>query len=259
VTRGLMAVVAHPDDDTWGVAGIVAMHADDPAMRFVLVHATSGEAGLIAEGTGATPETLGPVREEEDRRSWVALGRPPDRHEWLRLPDHGVADVPFEELVERIAGVMREERPEVVVTFGPDGITGHPDHIAVGQATTEAFHRAHTDAATGFERLVYNSLPASMIDAWNAQLVASGREPFDPTELYQPRGVPDDTIGVRVDCSSVADRKLAALREHRTQASDMDDMTEEELVQALSVETFVVAWPDRAPGAPVLTDVFAGL
>ena len=130
MVRRLAVVVAHPDDDTFGCSGTVALHADDPAFRFVLIHATNGAAGQIAEGSGATRETLGIVREEEDRRSWVALGREPDRHEWLGYPDGGVADEPFERLVDRIAAILDEERPDVVITFGPDGVTGHrgPHH-----------------------------------------------------------------------------------------------------------------------------------
>ncbi len=119
MSRRLAAIVAHPDDDTWGVAGTVALHAEDPAFRFVLVHVTSGEAGQIAEGSGATPETLGAIREEEDRRSWVVLGRVPDRHEWFHLPDHAVEDQPYEDLVERIAVVLRAERPDVVDHLRP--------------------------------------------------------------------------------------------------------------------------------------------
>jgi LmbE family N-acetylglucosaminyl deacetylase len=69
-----------------------------------------------------------------------AVGRIPDRHDWLGYPDGGVADVPFEELVDAIAALMEQERPTVVHTFGPDGIFGHPDHIAVGAATEAALN-----------------------------------------------------------------------------------------------------------------------
>jgi len=55
-----------------------------------------------------------------------AVGRIPDRHDWLGYPDGGVADVPFEELVDAIAAVMEQQRPTVVHSFGPDGIFGHP-------------------------------------------------------------------------------------------------------------------------------------
>lgn len=260
MSRTLAVVVAHPDDDTFSVAGSVAMHADDAGFRFVLVHATSGEAGPIADPALATRDTLGRVREEEDRRSWIVLGHEPDRHEWLRYPDHGLADVPFDELVDRIASILRDERPDVIATFGPDGITGHPDHVTVGAATTEAFHRLRREGIVGSERLIHFAIPRSMLDVWNERLVAAGREPLDPTKPYHPRGVPDDAIGLLVDTTSVAPRVVEALKEHRTQAADLEDrMSEEEQLEAMSSDRGVIAWPPREPGGPVLRDVFEGL
>ena len=217
-SRRLAAVVAHPDDDTFGCAGTVALHTNDPDFHFVLIHVTSGENGQIAEGSDATPETLGEVREAEDRRSWEVLGRVPDRHEWLRVPDHAVADHDTDELVERIAAVLREERPDVVMTFGPDGVTGHPDHIAVGEVATQAFHRVREEGVPGFSRLLHQAIPQSMLDRWNEELVAKGQEPMDPTQMYQPRGVPDEQVGVRVDCTGRRDAQ--ARRRARTRHAD---------------------------------------
>jgi LmbE family N-acetylglucosaminyl deacetylase len=255
----LAVIVAHPDDDTFACAGTVSLHADDPSFRFVLVHATSGEAGQIAEGSGATRETLGSIREEEDRRSWITLGREPDRHEWLRYQDHRLEEVPFDELVDRVAAILAEERPDVVLTFGPDGITGHPDHIVIGRATTEAFHRIRADGAPGLQRLLHAVIPQTTIDAWNRSMVEAGQEPFDPTELYHPRGVPDELVGVDGDTISMAGRVLEALREHRTQADDMPDWSDEEQLASLAHERSLIAWPERAPRDPVLRDVFEGL
>jgi LmbE family N-acetylglucosaminyl deacetylase len=260
VSRRLAAVFAHPDDDTFGVAGTVALHADDPRFRFVVIHATSGEAGPISDPSLATRETLGAVREEEDRRSWVTLGRTPDRHEWLRYPDHGVADVPFDELVARIEAILRDERPDVVITFGPDGITGHPDHITVGEATTAAFHALRAEGSDGFRRLIHVALPQSMLDTWNAKLIAQGREPMDPTQLYQPRGVPDASLAFSVDTRAVAQRIVDALDEHRTQASDFDSrLSDEERLEAAARAYGLIAWPPWEPGDAVVNDAFEGL
>lgn len=84
---------------------------------------------------------------------------------------------------------------------------------------------------------------------------------MNPAELYQPRGVPDHGIGVRVDCAPVVDRKLDAVREHRTQTGDTEEHigTEEEQRRALVWETHVIAWPPRRQGEAVLGDVFEGL
>ena len=148
----------------------------------------------------------------------------------------------------------------MVITFGPDGITGHPDHIMTGTAASEAFHRTRQrSGGQGFRRLLHQAIPQSMLDGWNQRLVASGKDPMDPTQLYQPRGVPDSELGVLIDCGPVVDRKLAALDEHRTQAGDMQDMREEERRMALGFESHVIAWPQRPSGARVLADVFEGL
>lgn len=94
VPRTLLAVFAHPDDDAHGIAGTVALHADDPEFRFVLVLATDGGAGDIREGFPATRETLGAIRQAEDAAAWQALGRVPDRHVWLGYADGEVDRVP---------------------------------------------------------------------------------------------------------------------------------------------------------------------
>lgn len=259
MTGRLAAVFAHPDDDTFAVSGTVAIHADDPGFRFTLIHATSGEAGEIAEPSLATRETLAAVREEEDRRSWRTLGREPDRHEWLRYPDGALADADFDEVVERVSAVLRVERPDVVITFGPEGITGHPDHVTIGRAATEAFHRVRNEGVGGFLRLLYGAIPLSELRRWNVALIADGKEPYRQDRLYDPHGVPDETIGFVVDCTSVAPRVLAALREHRTQSSGFEERPEEQQLAAIAMERGVIAWPHWSPGGPVITDVFESL
>jgi LmbE family N-acetylglucosaminyl deacetylase len=256
VRHRLAAVVAHPDDDTFACSGSVALHAHEPEFRFSLVHVTSGEAGMISDPSLATRETLGEVREQEDRRSWIALGRTPDRHDFLRYPDGGLGEVSLDELVDRIARILRDEHPDVVITFGPEGVTGHIDHVTVGRATTEAFHRCRVEGGDGFRRLLYSSLPRSMLEGFNADLVARGQEPIDSTQPFQPRAVPDDTIGVEVDCSDVVDRKWAAIFEHRTQANDFSEDLDDEFFRN---EPHVIAWPDSPRGSSVLRDVFEGL
>lgn len=257
---GLAAVLAHPDDDAYGVASLVALHKDDPDFRFVLVHATDGEGGEIAEGSGATRNTLGAVRRCEDRRAWRVLGHEPARHDWFGYPDGGLADVPRQELVDRIAAVLDAERPDVVLTFGPDGITGHPDHVAIGAATTEAFLRLAGDRQPGLRRLAYGAIRQSMIDTWNRVRRNRGLEPFDPTVVYHLRGVPDERLDIDVDTSGVAALVRRAMLEHRTQWNDMNDPqeTRDEKLKNVSRETEVIAWPTTRP-RKLLSDVFEDL
>jgi LmbE family N-acetylglucosaminyl deacetylase len=261
VSRSLMLVAAHPDDDAYGMAGTVALHADDPGFRFVLVHATDGAAGDIHPEFPATRRTLGAVRRAEDEMAWRALGRVPDRHVWLDYEDGALADVPFEELVDRIAVLLEEERPDVVGTFGPDGITGHPDHVRIGAATDEAFDRVAARRGKGLHRLVHGALPQSVFERWNATLHRKGKRPWDPSTVYHLRGVPDEQIGVTVDTSSVAHRVVAGLREHRSQRHVIaePDVTDEQWARSTSREHYVLARPHRPAGSPVLADVFEGL
>ena len=239
----------------------MALHADDPRFRFVLIHATYGEAGDIRPGFPATRETLGRIRKAESEAAWRAVGRPPDRHEWLGYPDGGLSDVPTEELTGRIAEVLAEEQPEVVAGFGPDGITGHPDHIAVGACTDAAFAGvAHSDGP-GFRRLLHHVLPQSVFDRWQQQRIALDLPVFDPTRVYHGRSVPDDQVHLVVDCRSVASRVVAGILEHRSQLHVMADrpVDEHRLARIVSREWATVAWPPRTGPEPVLTDVFEGL
>jgi LmbE family N-acetylglucosaminyl deacetylase len=257
VSRRVAGVFAHPDDDTYGVGGSLALHADDHDLRITVIMTTSGDAGRIADPSLATRDTLSSVREGEDGASWKALGLEPEVH-FLRHPDGHVAELPREQLVASYVELLLAARPDVVITFGPEGITGHEDHIAVGDAATQAFHTARGSADGGFARLLYNAIPAGRLEGFNEILLGRGMEPIDPTQPFQPRGVPDETIGISVDCQAVWERKLQALREHRTQG-EMEDIPFDLYPLMLGWEEYVIAWPERPPGASVLGDVFEDL
>ena len=259
--RTFALVVAHPDDDAFSWAGTVALHAPEAGFRFVLVHATDGEAGEIAAGFPATRETLGRTRRAECRAAWRAVGREPDRHEWLGYPDGGLAAVPVNELADRISAVLEEEAPDVVATFGPDGITGHPDHIAVGAATDAAFARSAGTARLGFRRLLHHVLPESVFERWQEQRRSLGLPVFDPNRTYHGRGVPDSEVCLVVDCSDVATRVVAGILEHRSQLHVMVDtpVDHHRLERIVRREWASVAWPAWTPSDRVLTDVFDGL
>jgi LmbE family N-acetylglucosaminyl deacetylase len=257
VTRRLAAVFAHPDDDTYGVGGTVGLQAD-AGIEVTAVLATSGDAGRIFHPSLATRRNLGIVREGEDRAAWGELGVKPALH-FLQYRDGRLRGVPGDELVGRIAELLAASRPEVVVTFGPEGVTGHEDHIAIGEAATVGFHRARERSPDeGFARLLYVAIPQSRLDRLNALLRERGIEPLDTTQPFAPRGVPDETIAVMVDCSPVYQRKLEALRQHKTQG-ELEDVPYELWPEVLGREAFVMAWPERAPGDPILSDVFEGL
>jgi LmbE family N-acetylglucosaminyl deacetylase len=252
------AVFAHPDDDTFGLGGSIALQAKS-GLELLLIVATRGEAGLIADPSLATRENLGKVREEEERRSLQSLGAGGAELRFYDYPDGGLADAPRDELIQRLEEDLAAFVPDVVVTFGPEGVTKHDDHIAIHQATTEAFHRAKDRAEGGFKRLLYAAIPQSEIERFQEMQRMAGMEPFNPEDPFAPRGVPDDTIAIRVDCTSVVPKKVEALRAHRTQAEEIESIPEEAHELVFGQEAFVQAWTPRQPGDPVLSDIFEGL
>ena len=135
----LMAVLAHPDDESLGFGGVMAKYAAEGVATY-LVTATRGEAGRFHEhrdGPGHPGrERLAEIREAEVRCAAKALGV---RERWLLgYRDGGLDEADPAEIVGRIAGRIRQVRPHVVLTFSPDGSYGHPDHIAICQFTTAA-------------------------------------------------------------------------------------------------------------------------
>jgi LmbE family N-acetylglucosaminyl deacetylase len=124
----LVGVFAHPDDEAFGLAGSMA-RAVAVGRYVALVCATRGEAGEITDPSLATPETLGRVREGELRAAAAAVGV----HDvtFLDYIDGHLAEADEEEAVARIVRQLRRLRPAVLVTFAPNGVYGHPDHIAI--------------------------------------------------------------------------------------------------------------------------------
>jgi LmbE family N-acetylglucosaminyl deacetylase len=156
----LLGVFAHPDDETFCAGGTLARYAAQGCEAMV-VSATRGEAGQIRDATRATRRTLGRVRERELEDACAALGV---RHvRCLDYHDGTLADVDRAELTAAVLGAMAGFSPDVVITFGDDGAYGHPDHVAMSQATTEAFFRATTDLDRTPARLYHSHFPRSRL------------------------------------------------------------------------------------------------
>lgn len=254
-TGGLLGVFAHPDDEAYALAGCMARHADEgiPVTNLCF---TRGEAGLIAEGSGATPETLGEVRERELRAACALVGVSDVRV--VGTPDGGTEA--SEEGVEVIATVMRELRPRVVVTMEPQGVTRHPDHIAVSQMTSDAFQRVHGESDGAFpQRLYYAAIPTSGLTAFTEELQRRGLPGLTaPDDPLAPQPAPDETIAAVIDVTAWYERKLSALRAHLTQTFEMVAwMPEDVLPVFLGTESFQRPFPAWTPGETPEADLFA--
>src|SRR5215212_9596500 len=131
----ILGVFAHPDDESFCAGGTLAKYAAAGA-EIMVVSATRGDAGQIRDARAATRHTLGQVRERELELACERLGI---QHAiCLDYGDGTLKDVEPEILTRDVARIVRQFKPDVAITFGPDGGYGHPDHIAIGAATTAA-------------------------------------------------------------------------------------------------------------------------
>lgn len=235
------AVFAHPDDESFSCGGTFAL-LTDRGIPVTVVSATRGDVGEISDPSLATAETLPQVREGELRSAMAAVGVSDVR--FLPWRDSGMAGshhhqhdqslvgAPLAAVTEAVAAILRETAATLVITFGPDGIYGHPDHLRIHEATTRA-------AAELGIPLYYASIPRT----WLQQAARMPGGPFSrmTEEQLATMGMPDDELTASVDVSRVIDRKVQALRAHRTQFGETGPMAgvpEETRMAALSTEHF---------------------
>src|SRR5689334_11448255 len=127
----LMCILAHPDDESLGMGGTLAKYAEE-GIETYLVTATRGERGRFGNAAvRPEPRVVGEVREAEVRAAGKELGL--REVHFLDYIDGDLDRADPDEAQRRIVGFLRRIRPHVVVTFGPDGAYGHPDHIAISQ------------------------------------------------------------------------------------------------------------------------------
>jgi LmbE family N-acetylglucosaminyl deacetylase len=150
----LLCVLAHPDDESLGTGGVLALAAEQGVETF-LVTATRGERGRIGEERPG-PEVAGPIRERELRGAAAVLGV--REVVLLGYLDGELDRAAPHEAISKVAAGIRRLRPHVVVTFPPDGIYGHPDHVAISQFTGAALVAA---ADPGFAPAPGVDLPAA--------------------------------------------------------------------------------------------------
>src|SRR6476661_8570927 len=136
----ILGVWAHPDDEAWLSAGLMAQ-AVDAGRRVVCVTATAGEAGF-PDGDHRPKEERMAIRRAEMAASLGEVGV--TEHHWLGYRDGHCDEIADEEAVAIIARLIAEVQPDVLLTFGPDGATGHVDHVAVCRWSTLACARAAT-------------------------------------------------------------------------------------------------------------------
>jgi LmbE family N-acetylglucosaminyl deacetylase len=265
----LMAVHAHPDDEAIGTGGVLARCAAE-GIRSVLVTCTNGELGDAPDG--AKPGTAGhdeaavvAARRGELEASCAILGV--DHLELLGYRDSGMMGwddndhpasfwtTPVADGAARLAALLEQYQPQVVVTYDERGFYGHPDHIQAHRITMAAVE------ATGIPAKVYfTAVPRSVLAGFADTLREAGVEP--PTEVIDAPdfGTPDELIAAVVDCTPYAGAKFDALAAHASQTENTFflEMGRDAFEKLFAFEAYVRA-VDRT-GAPIPeSDLFAGL
>ncbi|WHX47615.1 PIG-L family deacetylase [Paenibacillus woosongensis] len=150
MTRTVGFIYAHPDDETFGCSYLIRQIADS-GNKAVLLTATRGEAGKSGRLGALTREQLAEIRDQELQRAGDILGIA--EIEQLDLGDGKLREVKQEVLVDKIAAFLNKHGAEVAVTFPADGISGHPDHIAIHHAVNKA---VFSGACSSVQKLYYN-------------------------------------------------------------------------------------------------------
>ena len=204
----ILSVWAHPDDETYLAGGLMAA-ARDRGQRVVCVSATAGELGT-SDPIEWPPERLARVRRWEEAAAMAALGV--GEHRVLGFPDGALAEHDEEGRLA-IAALIDEVRPDTILTFGADGVTFHPDHIAVHRWVTAAWEQDRRRA-----RLLYATPTVEHLDRFGAR--------YEEFGVYmtadRPAGVHAGDADVHVVLGGAAlDRKLTALRALASQTTDV--------------------------------------
>lgn len=222
----LLAIFAHPDDESFRPGGTLALLARR-GVHVQILTATHGEAGSRGSPPLCSLESLPAVREKELCCACTALGI--QSPILLDYQDGQLAEADLETLTAKILAIFCELHPQIMLTFGADGLSGHPDHIAIGLAAAEAFRR--TD------------------DVFALYTLAVPRSLADTLGMKQIHAVPEESIALKVDISPVWEVKMAAIRCHRTQLAESPILSApiERQRTFLGVEHFCLAASRAAP------------
>lgn len=255
----LMAVFAHPDDESFTSGGSLSKYAAE-GVSTSLVVATRGEAGEISDPALANPDNLGQVREQELRMAASILGIREIR--FLDYVDGTLPDVDHEELKGKLVKAIRQLKPQVVYSFGPEGVYRHPDHVTISSLTTDAYHLAGNRGAfpehfdEGLEpwsplKLYYVAPSREQFRKMGERLANMFSDNNWSKRDWENFGVPEAQITTCVDVKEYGERKLSAIFAHKTQipADHPYALVSQDLVlEFISRECFVLA--DSRVGRP---------
>src|SRR6266478_3422484 len=263
----LLLVHAHPDDEAISTGGVM-LKARHDGHRVVLVTATRGEVGEIHNMDEASSRPrLGEIREKELEDAARILGV--NRGEFLGYRDSGMVgtsdnanpasfhQAPLAEAAGRLVKILREERPEVVVTYAEDGTYGHPDHIKAHHVINAALDLLEKEGWRP-RKLYYTVIPRSALKAFAESLPEEARQDNIGSRI---QGTPDELITTKVDVGDYVDRKRAAFAAHVSQNdpnSWFANMADQIYRLAFGTEYYQLARGKPGSELPE-SDLFAGI
>ena len=252
----LMVITAHPDDESLGFGGTLSRYSDEGIEAHVLC-ATGGEGGRHGDGPHPGPGALARIREGELRAAAGELGL--HDVQLLGYVDRALDQAEPAEAVRRIEQHLLRVRPDVVVTFGPEGAYGHPDHVAISQLVTAA-----TVTTAGLRHLVKKLYYM----AWGPAMWAAYQQAFKRLTsrvdgvVREAQPWPEWLITTRVDARAYWPVVWRAVQCHKTQMPGYAALV------GLPEETHAVLWGDQTfyraystvnGGRAAETDLFEGL
>jgi LmbE family N-acetylglucosaminyl deacetylase len=202
--KRMVAMFAHPDDESFGPAGTLALLSKDYDIH--LITATRGEAGENhREDAGTRP--LAEVRTEEVRTAAQALGI--QNVHILNFPDSGLCNTLFGTVLKETEQICKLVKPEKIITFEPKGLTGHMDHIFMTNIATSVFNRN-----SAIQSILYHHFERSVQEHMQDYYKSKG---FD---VLFPQGLTAREAHLKVNISSVRQQKQQAMKSHRSQQGD---------------------------------------
>ena len=256
-TLRLMCVLAHPDDESLGTGGTLATYAAQ-GIETYLVTATRGERGRFGDARERpAPDIVGKAREAELLAAAKELGL--REVEILGYPDGALDSVEPGAVQEAIAGHLCRVKPHVVVTFGPEGAYGHPDHIAISQLTTAAIVRAAGRGVT-IAKLYYIAWSEPTWSAYQAA-IKKLTSTVDGVER-QVSPTPEWEVTTRIDTRAVWATVWRAVQCHKTQMSvyrDLEHLPDEHHRSLWGRQEFYRAFSLVNGGRAPESDLFEGL
>jgi LmbE family N-acetylglucosaminyl deacetylase len=207
----VLAVFAHPDDETYGPGATLArLSAEGAAVRLITM--TRGESATMGDSPLYSPEFLAETRVKELHCACRALGI--SRHETLSFPDKGLAAAPEGDLEAPVLAALMESRPRLVITFHPEGISGHEDHKTVTRVVRSAMRRLAAEGEKTREwgtKLAFYVVPESVASKVHYR------------RLYS---VPDPEVTHAVQAGPYVEAKLNAAECHKTQRYMLERLME---------------------------------